>query len=151
MIVNPERYIQDFITAGADYITIHLEAFDDGRRMKQTLQMIKKQGIKAGLSIKPDTPAESVFPFLKDIDLILVMTVEPGFGNQKLIPACLEKVKKIRSYALEQKINVFLSVDGGVNDSTIELVRASGADIAVAGSAVFSAKSVEAAISKLKG
>ena len=147
MIVHPERYLQDFAQAGADYLTVHLEAEED---IRPTLRAIRKLGVKAGISIKPATPAEKVFPLLPFVDLVLVMTVEPGFGNQKLIDECLPKVEKIRQEANRIGKTVEISVDGGVNASTIQRVHQAGVDFAVAGSAVFREENTAAVLRQLK-
>ena len=148
MIVHPERYLAAFAGAGADYLTVHWEAEAD---IRPALRQIRALGLRAGLSIKPGTPAESIFPVLELADLVLVMTVEPGFGNQKLIEHCLDKVREIRREAVRQGLKLEISVDGGVNPSTIERVRASGVDFAVAGSAVFQSPDMAEALRLLRG
>lgn len=115
MIIDPIRYIEDFANAGADMITFHLESQSDAR---QTIQKIRECGKKAGIAIKPNTPAEEVLPFVELLDMVLVMTVEPGFGNQKLIASTLEKVRQVRAYANEHKPGLLVQVDGGINLST---------------------------------
>ena len=147
MIARPERYLKEFAEAGADYLTVHLEAEED---IRPTLRAIRELGVKVGVSIKPATPAEQVFPLLGLADLVLVMTVEPGFGNQKLIGACLDKVKLIRQEADRIGRKIEISVDGGVNASTIQQVHQSGVDFAVAGSAVFREGDTAAILRRLK-
>ncbi len=147
MIADPARYLSAFAEAGADYLTVHLEAAED---IRPALRKIRRLGLGAGISIKPVTPAEQVFPLLELVDLVLVMTVEPGFGNQKLLEDCLLKVGAVRKEANRRGLPVQISVDGGVNRSTIRLVHQAGVDFAVAGSAVFQAEDVAAELRLLK-
>lgn len=151
MIVEPWKYFEAFAKAGADWLTFHLETSSDSGVICAALQKIKSLGMKAGISIKPATPPEEVFPFLDELDLVLVMTVEPGFGNQKMIPECLKKVGMIRREAERRGLSPLLSIDGGVNAVTAETARASGCDIMVAGSAVFGAEEPAQMISLLRG
>ena len=151
MIVDPIRYIKDFAEAGSDYITFHVEAVKGEKEVRETIQAIRECGKKVGLSIKPGTPASALTPYLNLIDLDLIMTVEPGFGNQKLIPECLEKVAQVRADAKAQGVELLISVDGGVNPSTIQQVWDSGVDVAVAGSAVFKAEDTAEMIRSLQG
>ena len=149
MIVDPERYIERFAEAGADMITVHLEACKD---VTVALDTIRLNGKLSGLSIKPATPAEAVYPYLDKCDLILVMSVEPGYGGQKLIPETIEKVRLIREEASRRGLNELqISVDGGINASNAATVREAGADILVAGSSVFRADDKASAISELRG
>ena len=147
MIVKPERYIERFIDAGADLITFHLEATDIPN---ECIEMIKKKGKKAAISIKPKTPASAVFPYLEMCDMILVMTVEPGYGGQALIPECLDKVKEIREEANRRNIQIDIQVDGGINEKNAKLAVESGANVLVAGSAVFKYEDRKAAIDALR-
>ena len=149
MIEEPETYIDRYIDAGADVLTVHLEACkEDPARV---LESIREKGIIAGLSIRPGTPAEKVYPYLDAADMILVMTVEPGYGGQKLIPACVDKIQEIKTYAAEHSKKILVEVDGGINLKTAPAVRLAGADILVAGSAVFGAEDFAAAIAALRG
>ena len=149
MIDEPETYIDRYIDAGADVLTVHLEACkEDPARV---LESIREKGIIAGLSIRPGTPAEKVYPYLDAADMILVMTVEPGYGGQKLIPACVDKIQEIKTYAAEHGKKILVEVDGGINLKTAPAVRIAGADILVAGSAVFGAEDFAAAIAALRG
>ena len=134
MITDPLRYIDDFVKAGADIITIHYESCDN---VAETLKYIRSKGVKASLSIKPKTPAEAVYPFLNDLDMVLVMTVEPGFGGQKMIPETLDKVREIRNYADAHANSLDIEVDGGVTPENVNLSTQAGANVIVAGSAVF--------------
>lgn len=146
MIVKPERYIDDYVKAGADLITFHYESCENPEAV---VKQIKAHGIKACVAIKPATPADVLFPLLSSLDMVLVMTVEPGFGGQKLIPETLEKVKEIRRYADKNGISMDIQVDGGVTaDNVSETVQA-GANVIVAGSAVFRSDNPEAVISKM--
>lgn len=147
MIVKPERYIERFIDAGADLITFHLEATDIP---DECIEMIKKKGKKAAISIKPNTPASAAFPYLEKCDMILVMTVEPGYGGQSLIPACLDKVKEIREEANRRGIDIDIQVDGGINEKNAKDAIAAGANVLVAGSAVFKYEDRKAAIDALR-
>ncbi len=136
MIVEPDRYIDDFIKCGADIITFHYEALDDDR-IKTAIEKIKASGKKVGISIKPNTEAEVLYPYIGKIDMVLVMTVEPGFGGQKFMVETMNKVKKIREYATINNINLDIQVDGGVNDSTIKIASNAGANIFVLGTGFF--------------
>ena len=147
MITEPIRYIKQFAQSGADYLTVHYEACKD---LKATLEAIKNEGVKVGLSISPDTPASVVAPYVNDCDMILVMSVYPGFGGQKFIEGSLEKIKEISEYVKESGKDIRIEVDGGINTSTASLVKQAGADTLVAGSAVFNAPSPKDMIATLK-
>ena len=147
MITEPQRYIDDFIKAGADIITIHYESCENPR---EVIKYIKSKEVKVGLSIKPATPAEEVYDMLRDLDMLLVMTVEPGFGGQKMMPDMLEKVRKIRKYANANRIKIDIEVDGGLTAENVGLATAAGANVIVAGSAVYNAKSPKEVIEKMK-
>lgn len=147
MINEPARYIDDFAKAGADIITFHIEATDD---VKGTIEKIKNAGIKPALSIKPGTPADVVFPYLEDLYMVLVMTVEPGFGGQSFMPETMPKVKAIREKANELGLDLRIQVDGGIDDKTVSAATENGADVLVAGSYVFKAADRAEAIKKLK-
>ena len=134
MIEEPERYIEEFAKCGADLINFHIEATED---VEGVIQRIRSLGKKAGITIKPATPAEAVKPYLKLVDMVLVMTVEPGFGGQKLIPGCLDKVRAIRKMATALGLDTDVEVDGGIDKENIHLALEAGANVIVAGSAVF--------------
>ena len=134
MIEKPERYIEEFAECGADLINFHIEATEN---VEGTIQKIRSLGKKVGITIKPATPAEAVKPYLKLVDMVLVMTVEPGFGGQKLIPHCLDKVRAVREMARSQGIDMDIEVDGGIDREDIQLALEAGANVIVAGSAVF--------------
>ena len=146
MIDRPERYIDDFAKAGADVITIHIESTD---KVLETLRYIRSKGIKAAISVKPNTPIEEAFPYLCELDMVLIMTVEPGFGGQKLIPETLKKIKALKKYCDENNYNIDIEVDGGIGPDNIGLLTSNGANIIVAGSAVFKAENYGEVISKM--
>jgi ribulose-phosphate 3-epimerase len=148
MIEEPGAFLDDFAKAGADYITFHVEAAVHGHRL---LERIRSMGKKAGLSLVPSTPVSLIEELLPFLDLILIMTVNPGFGGQTLIPECLEKVRSLAKIREKQGLGYLLSVDGGINEETAARVREAGADILVAGSAFFRAKDKKALIRSLKG
>lgn len=148
MITDPIRYIERFAAAGADYITVHLEACAD---VAQTLRAIRAAGKKAGLSIKPATPVESLLEYLDLCDLILIMSVEPGYGGQSLIPETMDKMKRLRDILTHRGKDILIEVDGGINEKTAKTAIASGADVLVAGSAVFGKPDYKAAIDALRG
>ena len=147
MIERPERYLADFKKAGADGISIHYESTENPA---EVLKTIREMGISPAITISPDTPAEAVFPLLPLVDMVLVMTVYPGFGGQKLIPACLDKARAIKDEILRQGLDVLVQADGGVGPANIEEVARAGIDVAVAGSAVFGAADPAAAIAAIK-
>ena len=134
MIEKPERYIEEFVACGADLINFHIEATED---VKATIELIRQTGKKVGITIKPNTPAEAVEPYLELVDMVLVMTVEPGFGGQKLIPGCLEKVTIIRTMAEKKNLVLDIEVDGGISIDNVHMALEAGANVIVAGSAVF--------------
>lgn len=147
MIRDPLKYVPDFINAGADIITFHTESDSD---VKATIDEIKKRGAKASLSVKPDTPASEVFPYLDDLYMVLVMSVEPGFGGQSFMPSCLDKIREIRQEADKRGLNTVIQVDGGIDNTTIGLCKAAGADSFAAGSSVFKSADRKKAIEELK-
>ncbi len=147
MIQNPDQYIDAFAEAGADYITVHVEAT---AHLHRTIQLIKSKGVKAGVVLNPATPAESIKPILQDVDMILLMTVNPGFGGQSFIPSVLPKIKQIRDWANEVNPTLEIEVDGGINTETAALCAEAGADVFVAGSAIYNRNDRRAAIEELK-
>lgn len=134
MVQNPERYIEEFAKCGANSITVHAEACT---HLHSTVQQIKKQNIQAAVALNPATPLNALDYVLNDLDMVLLMTVNPGFGGQTYIPEMTEKIKNLRSKILDSKKEINIQVDGGINDSTIHTVLEAGANILVAGSAVF--------------
>lgn len=147
MINDPQRYIDDFVKAGADIITIHYESCDDPL---EVVRYIKSKGVRAAVSIKPATPADVIFPMLSELDMVLVMTVEPGFGGQKLIPETLPKIKAIREFANANSVDVDIEVDGGIGADNLGLLTSAGANVIVAGSAIFRAAEPEKVIAQMR-
>ena len=140
MITEPIRYIEEFAKAGADMITVHYEACGN---VKRTLDKIRECGLKVGISICPETPVDVLEDFLTDVDMILVMTVHPGFGGQKLIPETVDKVRKLRNMLNDRGMDVDIQVDGGIGTGNVTEVLDAGANVIVAGSAVFKGSPVE--------
>jgi ribulose-phosphate 3-epimerase len=148
MIENPENYIKQFAQAGADFIVVHVEACNDVRHV---VEEIKKLGVKAGVSIKPNTPVDAIKDILPELDLVLVMTVEPGFGGQSFIESTLPKIGHLRAELDRKGLKAELEVDGGVNIAVAPRVAAAGARVLVAGSAVFNKKqTVKDAVKQLR-
>lgn len=147
MITRPERYIDRFVSAGADYLTFHYEATDS---VMFCLNEIRKKGIKNGLVISPDTDAKLILKFLPYVDMMLVMSVYPGFGGQKFIPSALEKLRVISAEIERLKLDTRLEIDGGVGEGNIAEIKRAGADTVVAGSAVFNAADPKAVIERLR-
>jgi ribulose-phosphate 3-epimerase len=134
MVQDPERYIAEFAKAGADYITVHVEATQHPHR---AVQLIKEQGKKAGLVLNPGTPLVAVEPFLADLDMVLLMSVNPGFGGQAYIPATTERVRKLREMRDAVNPSCLIEIDGGVKANNIAMIGEAGVDIAVVGSAIY--------------
>lgn len=147
MISEPLRYIDDFVKAGADIITFHIESESD---TAATIARIREQGVKTGLVIKPPTPAESVFPYLNQIDMVLVMTVEPGFGGQSFMVDMMPKLHTLREEINRRSLSVDLEVDGGVDANTAPIVIENGANVLVAGSYLFAKDSYADAVASLR-
>lgn len=150
MISDPFKYAPEFIKAGADYVTFHYEACANDKEVFQVIDLIHDYGAKAGLSIKPGTPVEKVLPFLYSLDLVLIMSVEPGFGGQKFMPEMLSKVVYLRDYINNNQIKCLIEIDGGINDETAQLARLAGVDVLVAGSYIFDSDNFEERINKLR-
>ncbi len=150
MIDRPVRYVEQFCDAGGDIITCHVEA-DTEENIHEALRRIHAKGKKAGVVVKPKTPAEAVLPFINEVELILVMTVEPGFGGQKFMADMMPKVAAIRSYINDNNPQCELEVDGGVDGQTSKVCIAAGANVLVAGSAVYKAADIPAKIKELRG
>lgn len=134
MVNNPENQLESFAKAGADYLTFHIEATNHSHRL---VQMIHEMGKKAGVALCPGTPVSALLEIAKTADIILVMTVNPGWGGQKIIPSCVDKIIELKKLREEKGYNYLISVDGGVNNSTLDSVKNAGADIIVSGSAFF--------------
>ncbi len=147
MIDEPARYVEDFKKNGADMLTVHFEACSD---VAATLKSIRQSGMKAGLAIKPKTPAQSVLPLLPLCDMLLVMTVEPGFGGQSFMEDMMPKISLIKDEIQKQGISCLIQVDGGINGDTVKIAAKAGANVFVAGSYVFGAPSVPSAVQSLK-
>jgi ribulose-phosphate 3-epimerase len=148
MIDNPDQYIEAFAKAGADYITVHVEAC---RHLHRTIHHIKSFGIKAGVVLNPATPVNTLQHILKDIDMVLLMSVNPGFGGQKFIPEVLPKIKKVKEMADSIGKEIEIEIDGGVNPETAKLCVEAGANVLVAGSAIYDQEDYAAAISLIRG
>lgn len=144
MIVDPIRYIREFAECGADSITFHLEAAGN---VEAVIKAIREAGKEVGISIKPGTPVEAVYPYLNQIDMVLIMSVEPGFGGQVFMPEAYDRIRKLRAYLDNNGLTVKIEVDGGVGKKNVREVIAAGADIFVAGSAVFKKRSISENIS----
>ncbi len=147
MIDEPLKYIEDFKKAGADIITFHAESSSP---VGETVDKIIECGCRAGISIKPNTAAEVVFPYLDKLSMVLVMTVEPGFGGQSFMPETMEKIKTLRAEINRRGLDIDIQVDGGINEKTVETAASAGANVFVAGSAVFGAEDASAAIATLR-
>lgn len=147
MINSPERFIDDFVESGADIITVHAEATD---KLDEIIDRLHEKGVKASVSIKPETSVEVVFPYLKKLEMVLIMTVEPGFGGQKLIESVLPKITAIRNRCKAERSDIDIEVDGGITRNNISCVAAAGANVFVAGSAVFGSDDIGEAIKTLK-
>ena len=147
MIVEPIRYIDNFIAAGADSITIHYESC---KNCADVLRYIRDKDVRTGLAISPDTPWNVIVPLLDLVDMVLVMTVHPGFGGQSIIYGALDKVREIRKYADEHGLNINIEVDGGINEKNVGLATSSGANVIVAGSAIFKSPRPRQAIALMR-
>ncbi|MBE7086018.1 MAG: ribulose-phosphate 3-epimerase [Clostridiales bacterium] len=148
MIVHPEKYVERFAKAGADIITVHYEACQDN--LKEVLMLIKSTGVKCGAVINPDTPVDKIKDVVTLCDMVLVMSVFPGFGGQKFIPTALDKLRELRAIIDESGKEIDLEIDGGVTAENVEEIKAAGANVIVAGSAVFKAENRAEMIAKLK-
>jgi len=151
MITKPIKYIKDFVNAGADLITFHLEACLDNEEVVNTITKIKENNVKVGISLKPNTSVETIFDLLINhhIDLVLIMSVEPGFGGQEFIPSSLDKIKKLKKFILENNLNTLIEVDGGINDKTAKEVINAGVDVLVSGSYLFKSNDFKKAVESL--
>ena len=147
MIDRPERYIDDFIDSGADIITVHFEATD---KLDWIIDRIHAKGVKASVSVKPNTNVDVLYPYLEKLDMVLIMTVEPGFGGQKLIEHTIPKISELRNKCVSLGLETDIEVDGGITPHNISRISKAGANVFVAGSAVFKAESIADAISQLR-
>lgn len=147
MIKDPSKYLDDFIRAGADIITFHYESGNDPA---EVIRYIKEHDVKASLAISPKTPYEVVLPYLDSLDMVLVMTVEPGFGGQKMIPETLDKCRALRREITKRSLRTNIQVDGGINEENVWLASSNGANVIVAGSAIFGSHKPRTVISKMR-
>ncbi len=147
MITEPIRYILQFAAAGADYITVHVEATE---KVIETLSLIKEYGCKCGVVISPETPADAVRPYIKECDLVLVMSVHPGFGGQKFIPSALDKLRQIKEMRDELNPKCIIEIDGGITSQNVNEAKMAGAEAIVAGSAIFGSAKPEATIEEMR-
>ncbi|WP_394217204.1 ribulose-phosphate 3-epimerase [Halobacillus trueperi] len=147
MIENPDQYIEAFAKAGSDIITVHQEACP---HLHRTIQLIKSHGVKAGVVINPATPAETIRPILQDVDLVLLMTVNPGFGGQSFIHSVVPKIEQISQWREEEGLSFEIEIDGGVKVETAKLCTDAGADVLVAGSAIFNQEDRKKAIEEIR-
>ncbi len=147
MIIDPDRYIDDFQKAGADILTVHYEACN---HLHRTVQNIKSKGMKAGVSLNPHTPVHLLKDIITDLDLVLIMSVNPGFGGQKFIPNAIEKIKELKQLINNKKSKALIEVDGGVDNSNAKALLEAGCDVLVAGSYIFGAKNQVKTIQGLK-
>ncbi|MBR3604293.1 MAG: ribulose-phosphate 3-epimerase [Elusimicrobiaceae bacterium] len=147
MVQRPLKFVESFAKAGADFLTVHIEAQDD---VKEALLTIKSLGVKAGLSIKPDTDPQRIKPFLDILDLVLVMTVQPGFGGQSFLPSSPAQIKAVRELIDQSGRSIYLEVDGGINAQTAREAAQAGADAFVAGNAIFAAADKKQALQEIR-
>lgn len=148
MIENPDQYIEAFAKAGADYITVHVEAC---RHLHRTVQHIKSFGVRAGVVLNPATPVDSIQHIIRDLDMVLLMSVNPGFGGQKFISEVLPKIREVKEMAIQKGVNIEIEIDGGVNPETAKLCMEEGATVLVAGSAIYNESDYSKAISLIRG
>lgn len=147
MIEEPDKFLRDFIKAGADYITVHVEA---SVHLHRTIQWIKESGVKAGVSLNPATPIWNLDHILPDLDMVLLMSVNPGFGGQEFIPCVLDKIKALKDIIKERGFNVLIEVDGGVKPDNVREIASAGADILVMGSAFFNSEDYGVLMKRLR-
>jgi len=148
MIENPERFIADFVKAGADLISVQVEACV---HLNRTIQMIKESGLRAGVVLNPSTPLSAIDWVLEDVDFIMIMSVNPGFGGQNFIPNSLDKIRTLRKMLQDRGLEALIEIDGGVNEKTIKDISDAGTDVFVAGSAIFKSMNYRKTISKFRG
>lgn len=147
MIENPDQYLEEFVKAGADLITVHQEAC---RHLHRTIQSIKALGVKAAVSLNPATPLSTLEEILPELDMVLIMSVNPGFGGQSYIESCTDKIARLRKMIDDRGLNCLIQVDGGIKADNVEKVLLAGADIIVSGSGIFSGEGVEASVMKFR-
>lgn len=150
MINEPRKHIKDYAKAGANYLTFHFEAVDSADEINAIIDEIHANNMKAGISVKPNTEVSKIYPFLNKIDMVLIMTVEPGKGRQKLIGKTIDKIKELKTYLDENKLtNVLIEVDGGINDETFKACYEAGANVFVCGSFIFDTDNIQERLDKL--
>lgn len=147
MIENPDLYIEEFAKAGAEIITVHQEAC---RHLHRTIQLIKSYGVKAAVSLNPATPLSTIEEILPELDMVLIMSVNPGFGGQSYIASSTDKIKRLKEMILEKDLNILIQVDGGIKADNVALVIEAGADIVVAGSAIFAGEGIAQEVFKFR-
>lgn len=150
MINDPLKYVKNFVDVNADLITFHYEAISSKRKIKELINVIHDYGCACGISIRPNTPIDVLIPFLKDLDLVLIMSVEPGFGGQKFMDNSIDKIKTLRAIIDENEYDCLIEVDGGINEETSKLVKDAGVDVLVAGSYLFKSDNMAQRIRILK-
>ena len=150
MIENPQRYIKEFAEAGSKIITFHIETVKNPKKVAKLIKLIKKAGCSPGISLNPPTPISEIKPFLKNVDLILIMTVNPGFGGQEFISSTLRKIEKLRKIINSKKLRVDLEVDGGINQETAKMAVSAGANILVVGTYLFQSENLKKRIKDLQ-
>ena len=147
MIENPDAYIKDFVDAGAHYIGVHVEAV---RHLHRTIQLIKSYGVKACVTLNPATPLSFIEEILAEVDMVLLMSVNPGFGGQSYIPSTTDKIRRLKQMITDKNLKVDIQVDGGINENNVREVVGAGADVIVAGSAIFGKADINAAVKALR-
>lgn len=150
MVKDTRKYIEEYIVLESSYITVHIEAFDTLDDLRKTIEYIKENGIKVGVAIKPNTNIEQVYPILKYVHLLLVMTVEPGEGGQKILPETIDKIKHLNEYREKENLEFYIEADGGINEDTAKAVKEAGADILVCGTAIINAENYKEAVEKIR-
>ena len=150
MIENPQRYIKEFAEAGSKIITFHIETVKNPKKVAKLIKLIKKAGCSPGISLNPPTPISQIKPFLKNVDLILIMTVNPGFGGQEFISSTLRKIEELRKIINSKKLRVDLEVDGGINQETAKMAVSAGANILVVGTYLFQSEDIKKRIKGLQ-
>ncbi|UCH96426.1 MAG: ribulose-phosphate 3-epimerase [Candidatus Aminicenantes bacterium] len=149
MVSNPGKMIPKFIQAGSEWVSFHIEAADDNG-VKENIHLIKSQNRKAGIVLNPDSQVERVFPYLKDIDYVLLMSVFPGYGGQKFIPSTVERVSRLKKQITREKCNCLIQVDGGVNISNIESLKSAGTDLFVIGTFLYNSENIPKTIQEIQ-
>ena len=150
MVENPKEYILEYLELQPNIITIHKESIKEEQEIIRLLNLIKENNIKAGISVKPNTPIEEIYNLLPYIHVVLIMTVEPGKGGQKLIPETIEKIRKLNEYLQQKNLEIDIEVDGGINTQNVEQIKSAGANIIVAGTAIINSENYEQTIKELK-